>query len=202
MPNLSLAIRTGLSAVAAPRHHGTPGRTGVTLTELAGVSLAMLTVRGDQTATLSEAIKRAIAIDLPHQSSRSTAGAVTFIWAGYGQWLAIGAPSDDLAQRLASCVGASGSVVYLRGGRTIIRIAGARARDGLMKVVPVDLDDAVFTTQSAALTAAEHIPVALWKVDDAPTYAIACPRSYAESLWAALLASFAEYGCDVIASGP
>jgi sarcosine oxidase subunit gamma len=127
------------------------------------------------------------------------------IWSGRGHWLAIGPLADGIAARLASCAGELGSVTDLTGACTIVRVAGARARDGLMKLVPVDLDASVFTPGSAAATVVAHIPVQLWPVqlcqtDQSPTYEISCPRSYAASLWRTLSAAFAEYGYDVSAA--
>jgi sarcosine oxidase gamma subunit len=55
----------------------------------------------------------------------------------------------------------------------------------------------MFTTGSATVTVAAHIPVHLWQIDTSPTYRIACPRSYGVSLWNTLSAAFAEYGFEM-----
>src|SRR5262249_26288545 len=151
-------------------------------------------VRGGQTAALSVAIEREFGAHLPVRAGRTSHGSVAFVWSGCDQWLAIGAASDNLVQHLSSCSNALGSVTDLTGSRTIVRISGPQARDGLAKVIPVDLDERIFTTGSAAVTVAAHIPVHLWQVDDSPSYEIATPRSYGVSLWNLLTLSFAEYG--------
>ena len=74
---------------------------------------------------------------------RTAQNSIAFVWSSPDQWLAIGASADNLIQRLTSCAGASGSVTDLTGSRTIVRIGDPRARDGLMKVVPIDLDETV-----------------------------------------------------------
>jgi heterotetrameric sarcosine oxidase gamma subunit len=190
----SLAMHFALATIAKLGHHGAPGKTGVTLTELTGLSLAAITLRGNQTAALSAAIERELGVPPPVRPGRTSHGTVAFVWSGCDQWLAIGASADNLVRRLSSCAGALGSVTDLTGARTLLRISGPRARDGLMKVVPIDLDESAFTTGSAAVTVAEHIPVQLWQIDASPSYEIACPRSYGVSLWKALTLSFAEYG--------
>ena len=194
MPEPSFAARSALAGAASPGHHGAAGRTGATLTELTGLSLAAVAARHGQIGALSTAVEREFGAALPTRSGRTARKTVAFVWSGPDQWLAIGAASDNLVQRLTSCAGALGSVTDLTGARTLVRISGPRARDGLMKVVPIDLDESAFTTQSAVVTVAAHIPVQLWLIDAAPTYEIACPRSYGVSLWKALTLSFAEYG--------
>ena len=189
-----LAMHSALATIAKPGHHGAPCKTGVTLTELTGLSLAAITVRGNQTADLSAAIEREFGAPLPVRPGRTAQDSAAFIWSGCDQWLAVGAAADNLVQRLSSCAGALGSVTDLTGARTLLRLCGPRAPDGLMKVVPIDLDESAFTTGSAAVTVAEHIPVQLWQIDASPSYEIACPRSYGVSLWKALTSSFAEYG--------
>ena len=197
MSEPQLAIRSALTAVAVPGHHGARGSAGATLTELANPMLVSIAVRGEQTAALSAAIERDFGVALPRRPGRAAQDEVAFIWSGCDQWLAVGAQADDLARRLASCAGALGSVTDLSGSRTIIHVGGARARAGLMKVVPTDLDETAFTTGSAALTVAAHIPVQLWQVDASPAYEIACPRSFGASLWRTLSAAFSEYGYEV-----
>lgn len=194
MSNSMLAIRSALAGVAMPGHHGAAGRAGATLTELVGLSLGAITVRGGQTKSLSAAIEREFGVPLPMRPGRATQDSVAFVWSCCDQWLAVGAPADNLVQRLISCAGALGSVTDLTGARTLLRISGPRARDGLMKVVPIDLDESAFTAESAAVTVAAHIPVQLWQIDASPSYEIACPRSYGASLWTAMTLSFAEYG--------
>lgn len=192
-----LAIRSALAANVAPGHHGAIGSSGATLTELTGLTLASLAVRSGHIATLSASVEREFGLALPRRPGYAAKHLVEIIWSGCDHWLAIGTPNDNLAQRLATCVDSSGSVTGLTGSRTIVRIGGPRARDGLMKIVPVDLDEGVFTTGSAAVTVAAHIPVLLWQIDTSPAYRIVCPRSYGVSLWNALSAAFAEYGFEM-----
>jgi heterotetrameric sarcosine oxidase gamma subunit len=189
--------RSVLSGLVAPGHHGASGQTGVTITQLSGLTLASLTARSGGAAALSTSIERAFGTPLPMTPIRIAKGSTAFIWSGPERWLAIGGTADDLIGKLTAGAGALGSVTDLTGSRTIIRVSGTRARDGMMKLVPIDLDDSVFSAGSAALTVAARIPVQLSQVDGAPTYDIACSRSYGVSLCQALIAAYAEYGCDV-----
>ncbi len=197
-----LTIRSALADAVVPDHYGAVGETGTTLTNLTGLSLASISARKGSTAALSAVVEREFGAPLPTRPCRTAHGSVAFVWSGCDQWLAIAAPADDLPRRLVSCAGTLGSVTDLTGSRAIIRLAGPRARDGLMKLVPIDLDETVFTTGSAASTIAAHIPVQLWQVDVSPTYEIASPRSYGTSLWRAMMAALAEYGCAVLETPP
>jgi methylglutamate dehydrogenase subunit D len=192
---LSLAIRSALAGVAMPCHHGAAGSTGATLTELVGLSLAAVAARGGQIPALTVAFEREFGATLPARPGRNAQNTIAFVWSGPDQWLAIGGPADNLIQRLTSSAGTLGSVTDLTGSRTLLRIGGPRARDGLMKIVPIDLDKSAFTTGSAAITVAAHIPVQLWQIAPSPSYEIATSRSYGVSLWKALTQCFAEYGC-------
>ncbi len=197
MSETMFASRSVLAGIAAPGHHGAPGETGVTLIELSGLSLASLTARSGGAEALSPAIERVFGVALPITPGRVVQGSIAFIWSGPGRWLVIGAPADGLLGKLTASTEALGSLTDLSGSRTIIRVSGPRSRDGMMKLVPVDLDESAFSVGSAALTSAARIPVQLWQVDATPTYDLVCPRSYGVSLWKMVLAAYAEYGCEV-----
>ena len=86
-------------------------------------------------------------------------------------------------------------------GRVIIRVGGARAREALAKGVPVDLHPDAFRPGDAAVTTVAYIGVALWQVDDAPTYEFSVPRSYVTAFHEWLTAAAAEFGVRVADEG-
>jgi len=141
-------------------------------------------------------VEREFGAALPPRPARIAHGTTAFVWSGRNQWLVVGDASGENIRRLTSCVGELGDVTDITGSRTIVRISGPRARDGLMKLVPIDLDEEAFGVGSAASTVVVHMPVQIWRTDDVTTYEIAVSRSYGVSLWKALLAAFAEYGCE------
>ena len=89
------------------------------------------------------------------------------------------------------------SITEQSDGRTIIRIAGPRARDALAKGLAVDLHPRAFKPGDTALTQAAHIGLQIWQLDEAPTYEIAVFRGFARSFWQFLLDAAAEYGCRI-----
>lgn len=193
-----LARRSALATVAMPSHHGAAGTPGVTLTELGGLRLASLAARGADIDGFRAAVEREFGAALPLRPGRSAHGTTAFVCSGRHQWLVVGGASGELLPRLASCVGESGYVTDLTGSRTVVRISGTRARDGLMKLLPIDLHEDAFCVGSAASTVAVRMPVQIWQTDEGPTYEIIASRSYGLSLWKALLAAFAEYGCETV----
>ena len=197
MPEPILAPRSALASVLTPGHYGAESGAGVTLRECRGLSLFSIAARAGKAAELSATIERAFGVPLPTHPARIANGTVAFIWSGPDSWLAVCSRENDFASRLETLSGSLAAITDLTGSQVLVRISGPRARDGLMKVVPVDLDDAVFRTGSAALTIASHVRVHLWRIDDTPTYEIACPRSYAVSLWHGLTVAFEEYGYRV-----
>jgi len=196
VPETSLALRSAIASAARSSRHGAAGIPGAMLTELRGIALASLAARGVDIQALSATLEREFGATLPSRPGRTAQGTATFIWSCHNQWLVIGDASGDLVRRLASCVGDLGYVTDLTGSRTIVRISGHRARDGLMKLVPIDLDEEAFSVGSAASTVAVRMPVQIWQIDAQPTYEVAISRSYGISLWHALHAAFAEYGCE------
>jgi sarcosine oxidase subunit gamma len=81
--------------------------------------------------------------------------------------------------------------------KAVIRISGARARDVMAKGCSLDLHSRVFKPGDAATTAVALIDCQLWQIDDAPSYDLAVPSSFAESFWSWLAASAAEFGYSV-----
>ena len=193
VPEPILAPRSALASVVVPGHYGAPGGDGVTLSECRGMALFSVAARAGKAAELSAAVERAFGLSLPTQPAWTANDAIALIWAGPDLWLAI-CSSDDFASRLKTLSGSLAAITDLTGSQVIFRISGPRARDGLMKLVPIDLDESVFRTGSAAVTVASHIRIHLWQIDDTPTYEIACPRSYAVSFWHSLMTAFEEYG--------
>lgn len=192
-----LAARSCLAGVAKPGRYGRIGACGVTLGEVTGLAMAAISARLGQTASLSAAIEQQFGVGLPSRSIRLACPPNAFSWSGPGQWLAVSQQGGDLADLIADCVGDLASVTDLTGSRAVIRLSGPKAREGLMKVLPIDLHQRAFAVGDTALTVASHISLQVWQIDAAPTYELACQRSLGVSLWEAVSAAVAEYGYSV-----
>jgi len=183
-------MRTPLAGLVQPRRHG--AETGAPGLHIAERSPAAAAIARRGLASLP---------DLPQQPGCVTAGSCEFIWTGPGHWLALDSARTGLARfgfarDLAERFGTDASVTDLTGARAILRLAGPAVRPTLAKLVPIDLDETIFPPGAAALTLAGHVVVTLWR-PDAEAWAIACYRSFGESLLHDLLEAAAEFGCDV-----
>ena len=193
--------RSPLGAHLTPGRHGCPdGAAGVTLTERASFAAASIAARG---AGMAAHLQAAYGVAPPPRPGRAASGPIALIWTAPGQWLALdesraGLARFAFARELAAALGGMASVTDLTGARAVLRLSGPAAVEVLRRLVPVDVDEEVFGPNAAALTLASHIGVTLWRVPDAaPTYEIACYRSFAESLADAVLDAAAEFGCNV-----
>jgi heterotetrameric sarcosine oxidase gamma subunit len=100
---------------------------------------------------------------------------------------------DVLAKQLTG----HAAITEQSDSKAVIRISGTRAREVLAKGCSLDLHPRVFKPGDAATTPIALIDCQLWQIDDAPSYDLAVPSSFAESFWSWLTASAAEYGYAV-----
>jgi methylglutamate dehydrogenase subunit D len=170
--------------------------TGVTIALRGDLSLAMLSVRRDQTDALVSRVRELFGLDLVNLPRCVNSGPIAFVWAGPGQWLAMGAGADGAAfeQRLRDALGHLASVSDQSDGRTIIRVGGDKARDALAKGVPIDLHPREFRPGDAAVTIVANIGAQIWQVDEKPTYEFIISRSVAAVFLEWLIGSATEFG--------
>jgi heterotetrameric sarcosine oxidase gamma subunit len=176
---------------------------GVTLAVRSGLALVSVNVHRNQLEGLESRVHQIFGLNLPDVPKRVAAGPIGFLWAGAGQWLAMAEREGGAAfeRRLRSALGNLASVTDQSDGRTIIRVAGPRAREVLAKGVQIDLHPRVFRPGDAAATTVAYIGVHFWQVDDAPTYEFLVPRSFAMAFWGWLTESAAVFGVQVATEG-
>jgi sarcosine oxidase subunit gamma len=117
---------------------------------------------------------------------------LALLWCAPGQFLAVG----DVAavQLVAEALRGVALTIDLTGGRVVVRLSGPAAREVLGRLVPLDLHPRVMRPGCVAATVAAHIGVQLWQIDDAPSYDIAGPVSFAGGLLRALELAGARAG--------
>jgi methylglutamate dehydrogenase subunit D len=204
MSRLPLAPRSGLEQLLVTnRHRARDDHAGVTLALRSGPALATVSVRRNQTDALAGRVREVFGLRLVHVPRCVIAGPIAFVWAGPGQWLAMGDGEDGptFEQRLRATLGDVASVNDQSDGRTIFRIGGKRARDALAKGVPIDLHPSVFGASDAAMTTVAHIGAHFWQVDETPIYEFIISRSFAAAFCHWLLASAAEFGVVAVHGG-
>ena len=153
-------------------------------------------------AAYTAAVRDALGLDLPTTPNRVVSqDGVTALWLGPDEWLIVAKPGREeelaaaLRQKLA---GQHFSVVDVSEARTVLVIAGRRARDVLPKGTPMDLHARVFQTGHCAQTGLSKANVILHQTADEPRYEVYVTISFADYLWNWLERAADEYGLAVI----
>jgi heterotetrameric sarcosine oxidase gamma subunit len=172
---------------------------GVTAVVRDGLALATVLARKGVSQRLTEGVRKRFEVELPTVSQRTAASDVAFAGTGPGAWLAIAENGgNEFAARLMGDLDGLASVSDQSDGYVLIRLSGARVRDALAKLIPIDLHPRAFEVGAVASTVASHIGVTLWRLADEPdaaaVFEIVMFRSLARSFWHALAEAAAEYG--------
>ncbi len=202
MAEYSWEAQSPLRKAFAPGRLGlATGEAGITMTEISDFSLVQVMARRGQVANVAKAATKAWAV-LPPEKPAAVAGkGVTLIWTGPDQFFVLSAGGvPDPVPPLAGIFDGVASLSDQSGGRCLIRLSGAKARDALAKVSSIDLHDSVFPVGAAAATSIDHTGVNLWRGADAadgnPVYNLLVFTSFADSLWHTLADAAAEYGVE------
>jgi methylglutamate dehydrogenase subunit D len=199
--DLTLVARTGFAGATIPGRYGrvVGGERPVVLTERSGLTIAQISAYQEKMGEIAKAVLDISGLELPQRPGRVAANGVALIGMARGQWLAVaeGEKGTVLLARLNEALSGLAAIVDQSDAKAILRLAGCRARDVLAKGCALDLNGRAFKPQDAATTQIALIPCQLWQLDDAPTYELAVPLSYARSFWSWLTTSAAEYGYEV-----
>jgi sarcosine oxidase subunit gamma len=152
-------------------------------------SMASIALYNDDLKPLLDAL--GCSLPLPGRQLRT--GGVTYLWSGPASWLALAEDDDpDFSANLAARLEGAAAVTDQSDGRAILRVQGRFAPDALAKLLPIDLHPNVFTEDATAMTLAGHINVQIWRCGTS-AFELACFRSFAGALLAALQAACREY---------
>ena len=167
----------------------------------ANLGIAKLSARTGARAAVEQHLRADFEIDLPTSPRRTSSSHVTAIGLGPDSWLLTGESIPySLATSLKSSLGSAASLCDQTDAYVVLSLTGARLRETLAKLIPVDLHSRSFHPGDAVQTLAHHIGIILWRledVDDLPVFELAVPRSYFSSLRESLYESAAEFGIGV-----
>jgi len=159
------------------------------------------TLRGDgEDPAFLQAVQETVGVAVPVKPNTvctSPDGAVHLLWLGPDEWLLV--TSDAFAaafsERLRTALsGLHAALVDVSDGRTVIVLAGDKARDVLAKGCPLDLHPRVFGPGHCAQSHLAKAHVILHQLDETPTFDIYVHRSFAGYLWTWLEDAADEYG--------
>ncbi len=183
-----------------------PGRFGRSLPEGPGVALSLvhpcevvtvIAAKGKARA-LTAAMKKDFGLDLPGMGASASARGMSLHGNGPEQWLAVApdAAAGSLAQKLEKKLGAMAMVSDQSHGRTVMRMAGARARDVLGKGTAVDLRPDKFTPGMCAATQIGHVGVLIACTAE-NSFELSVLRSFAEGFWLGVCELALEWGYEI-----
>lgn len=158
--------------------------------------LTQLTLRVAPESVAAAAVAGVLGMRLPlAPNTTSVAGDVEVLWMGPDEWLVVAPPgADGLLEALEQAIGTEhATVVDVSDQRTAIDVAGADARDLLLKGCAIDLHPRVFGVGRCAQTLLARAQVVLLPRSDEPAYRVFVRASFAEYLAEWLLDAAAEY---------
>lgn len=188
----------GLAARAAEG----PADAGVILGE--SPHRCQVNLRGNPAdAAFASSVARVLGTALPPANKVATGGGLSVLWLGPDECLVVGPSGREttlvpaLRQALA---GQHAAVVDLSEARTVITVAGRRAREVLQKGTTLDLHPRVFGPGDCAQSGLSRANIILHQTDAAPGYDVYVLNSFADYLWNWLERAAAEYGLAVSGS--
>jgi heterotetrameric sarcosine oxidase gamma subunit len=191
---------TAQSSFAGLPFSSAPHR-GVRVAPRDELAIATVLVRKGCQAQLTQRLRERFGIELPPGPRRAAMGAVALAGIGPEAWLASSHEhGHGFARLLQETVGECASVADQSSGYAILRMTGAKLRETLAKILPLDLHPRSFAPGDVASTLASHVGATLWRLEDTdglPVFEIAVFRSLAGSFWHALAQSAAEFGLSV-----
>lgn len=178
---------------------GTGTGTGVRARQRQGLGIARVAARTGQLAALERLVESRFGIVLPEGPRRTDRHEVAAAGIGPQTWLmtcenAANAFAADLRLVCAD----HAAVVDLSDAYAMVRLTGAKLRQALAKLVPIDLHARSFAAGTVAQTVAEHMAVTLWRLEDSDAgeavFELCAGRSVALGLYRAIRDSAAEFG--------
>lgn len=181
------------------RTAGTGGLPGAVLEEQRPAAIAQINGAPPE-SRLASALDY-LALDSTIEPRRACSGkGGTLLWNGPGQWLAVSTttPAAGFIMELRGALEPSGATVTdLSHARTIIRIAGPKARDVILKGCPMDIES--FEVNDCASSLLGHFNVQIHCLGD-QSFDIYAFRSFGLAVWEWLVDAALEYGVEMLSS--
>jgi len=165
---------------------------------------AMVNLRLEAEATHVSLLNATLQIDLPMKANTTIQGSgPRCLWLGPDEWM-VSSEAQTGTALVASLSETLGSTHHsakdLSDNYTTLRLSGAKARDVLSKLTPLDVHQRVFTTGQCAQTVMAKSNVILDMISDGadgPCFEMSLRRSFAAYVWARLVDAGLEFGLEV-----
>ena len=146
-------------------------------------TLVQLFARKGRAGDLAMALLASHGLTLPAPGYAATGGEVTALWIQPECWL-LSAPrgvEGALAGVVKASCGDAGSVIDQTHGRLVLRLSGPGAPRALGRLCRIDLHPRAFGPGRVAATPVAELHCILHQVDDAPSYDVFAPATFAGS---------------------
>ena len=170
------------------------GKRGVTLRELAFVTMVTIRVAVDQ--PVASRVAEIVGAALPTEcGSVGACKEHQVLWLGPDEFLVVSDTDPaTLTAQLEEALGVDpGLVVDVSANRTTLELSGPSAREVLEKGCVLDLHPRAFRAGIAVSTMLGPVPVILWQTDALPTYRIMPRGSFADYTARWLLNAMIEF---------
>lgn len=193
---------------AVPGRYGRPGAPGLWLQE--ATVAAAWNLQGNPADPMFAAhAANLLGRHLPQEPMAVSDGAaLTALWLGPRSWLLVAGrslpPEHPLAAGTQACdatIQAGGALFDVTAARIGWRLTGPLATTVLSSGCPLDLHLQAFPVGHCAQTLFGHVGALLVR-HGAEDFTMLVARSYARGVWAALCATGAQHGYEVLAPAP
>jgi len=198
--------RSALAAVYRPGPLGAgEGPAPLILSERLNRTLLQISGWPDRFDGLRGRLEAALSCNIPADCRRAVSQGQRTVFRVGPERLWVAGPSDDSVLRSfdAAVLGEDGFLTEIGHSRTVLRVAGARARTLLNRGLPVDLDAAVFPVDAFAQSVIHHIPVLVHRTDPGvdAVFDLYVTCDYAVSFWEWLIGAARPLGGRVETAG-
>ena len=189
-----------------PGRYGVAGPSQLTLQRVATGTVWNLQGAVDNPAFVAEATSLWGVSTLPARHRVVRSATHRLLWIGPKSWLVVGMhqPTPDnpaMGTGFSDCrdrlIAAGGSLFDVSASRIGWTVRGPRALDLLASGCPLDLQPAAFAPDSCAQSQFGHVAALYQRCADGD-FTVFVARSFADDVWAALCASAAQYGYEVL----
>ena len=169
-----------LAAVSPLGGHAS-SHDGTDLAEVTGMAFISLAVSHGSETSFARAVQKAWKIDVPPPGMSAAANDMRLIWTAPGQYhLLMPEPAGDPLAHVMKAVSGTAWATDQSDSYCLLRLEGARSREVLERICPLDLHPGAFALGAASRTAMEHLGVLLIR-EEADQYLLMSARSSALS---------------------
>ena len=197
MPDIALPL-SPLAHVLSPGRYGRalPEGPGVTLSGVHPCEIVSVIAAKGKTTALAAALKKDFGLALPGMGQSAQARGLMMVGVQPDSRLVVQPGGQGLAGKLDGKLGKLAMVTSQSHGRTLMRIAGPRARDVLSKGTAVDLHAQAFKPGMAAATQIGHVGVTI-VCTGADSFDLITGSTFAAGFWDGLCELSLEWGYEV-----